>query len=83
MGRLRGGLVTEAKSDGPALCPRPPGWAAGAVTAGHGSDAGVNPPLRVFFGSASLPVVSQVYAERLKTWNDWAEVSALAEGSQA
>ncbi|MEV0253475.1 SDR family NAD(P)-dependent oxidoreductase [Streptomyces sp. NPDC050732] len=42
-----------------------------------------NPPLRVFFGSASLPVVSQVYAERLKTWNDWAEVSALAEGAQA
>ncbi|MBM7170134.1 SDR family NAD(P)-dependent oxidoreductase [Streptomyces sp. G44] len=41
-----------------------------------------NPPLRVFFGSASLPVVSQVYAERLKNWNDWAEVSALAEGAQ-
>ncbi|MBW5422119.1 SDR family NAD(P)-dependent oxidoreductase [Streptomyces sp. BG9H] len=41
-----------------------------------------NPPLRVFFGSASLPVVSQLYAERLKSWNDWAEVSALAESAQ-
>ncbi|MGP3637354.1 SDR family NAD(P)-dependent oxidoreductase [Streptomyces sp. 24-1644] len=42
-----------------------------------------NPPLRVFFGSSSLPVVSQVYAERLKTWNDWAEVLAPAEGARA
>ncbi|CAL9296905.1 SDR family NAD(P)-dependent oxidoreductase [Streptomyces sp. SudanB182_2057] len=41
-----------------------------------------NPPLRVFFGASSLPAVAQVYAERLKTWEDWADVSALAEGGR-
>ena len=42
-----------------------------------------NPPLRVFFGSSSLPAINQSYAKRLKTWNDWADVSAPSEGSQA
>ncbi|GGR58425.1 hypothetical protein GCM10010236_08520 [Streptomyces eurythermus] len=41
-----------------------------------------NPPQRVFFGASSLPAIAQVYAERLKTWDDWADVSALAEGAQ-
>ncbi|MCZ0991715.1 SDR family oxidoreductase [Streptomyces diastatochromogenes] len=40
-----------------------------------------NPPLRVFFGTAPLQVVPQVYAERLKTWEEWAELSAEAEGA--
>lgn len=41
-----------------------------------------NPPQRVFFGTFPLQVIPHVYAERLKTWTDWADVSALAEGSQ-
>ncbi|MEU6182977.1 SDR family NAD(P)-dependent oxidoreductase [Streptomyces coeruleorubidus] len=41
-----------------------------------------NPPLRVFFGSLPHQVVPQVYAERLKTWEEWAEVSAEAEAGQ-
>lgn len=42
-----------------------------------------NPPLRVFFGTAPLYLVPQVYAERLKTWEEWAAVSAEAEGAAA
>jgi NAD(P)-dependent dehydrogenase (short-subunit alcohol dehydrogenase family) len=38
-----------------------------------------NPPRRVFFGALAHQVVPQVYAERLKTWEDWAELSAQAE----
>ncbi|MFI7148999.1 hypothetical protein ACIBO2_29135 [Nonomuraea sp. NPDC050022] len=41
-----------------------------------------NPPPRVFFGSLPHHVVPQVYAERLKTWQEWAELSAEAETSQ-
>ncbi|MGW3882827.1 SDR family NAD(P)-dependent oxidoreductase [Streptomyces sp. NPDC005055] len=37
-----------------------------------------NPPLRVFFGSFPLQVVQPLYAERLKAWEEWAEVSAQA-----
>jgi NAD(P)-dependent dehydrogenase (short-subunit alcohol dehydrogenase family) len=40
------------------------------------------PPLRVFFGSLPHHVVPQVYADRLKTWQDWADVSAAAEAGQ-
>ena len=40
-----------------------------------------NPPLRVFFGSFPHHVVPQVYTDRLKTWQDWAELSAEAETS--
>ncbi|MDQ0834564.1 NAD(P)-dependent dehydrogenase (short-subunit alcohol dehydrogenase family) [Streptomyces achromogenes] len=42
-----------------------------------------NPPLRVFFGTAPLHLVPQVYAERLKTWNEWADVSTQAQGAAA
>jgi NAD(P)-dependent dehydrogenase (short-subunit alcohol dehydrogenase family) len=42
-----------------------------------------NPPLRVFFGTSPLHTVPQVYAERLKTWEEWAEVSAQAQGDTA
>ncbi|MGW0823859.1 SDR family oxidoreductase [Streptomyces sp. NPDC002845] len=45
-------------------------------------DAG-NPPLRVFFGTAPLHLVPQVYAERLKTWEEWADVSTQAQGAVA
>ncbi|MFI7295526.1 SDR family oxidoreductase [Streptomyces sp. NPDC050121] len=42
-----------------------------------------NPPLRVFFGTAPLHLVPQVYAERLKTWQEWADVSTQAQGNAA
>ncbi|WP_037682126.1 SDR family oxidoreductase [Streptomyces griseus] len=42
-----------------------------------------NPPLRVFFGTAPLHLVPHIYAERLKTWEEWAAVSAEAEGAAA
>jgi NAD(P)-dependent dehydrogenase (short-subunit alcohol dehydrogenase family) len=41
-----------------------------------------NPPLRVFFGTLAHQVIPQLYAERLKTWQEWAEVSAEAEAGQ-
>ncbi|MDX3383186.1 SDR family oxidoreductase [Streptomyces niveiscabiei] len=42
-----------------------------------------NPPLRVFFGASPLQIVPQVYAERLKTWEEWADVATEAQGSTA
>ena len=42
-----------------------------------------NPPLRVFFGTSPLHLVPQVYAERLKTWEEWAEISVQAQGTAA
>ncbi|MFM9608266.1 SDR family NAD(P)-dependent oxidoreductase [Streptomyces niveiscabiei] len=42
-----------------------------------------NPPLRVFFGASPLQIVPQVYAERLKIWEEWADVAAEAQGSAA
>jgi NAD(P)-dependent dehydrogenase (short-subunit alcohol dehydrogenase family) len=41
-----------------------------------------NPPLRVFFSTLAHQVIPQLYAERLKTWQEWAEVSAEAEAGQ-
>ncbi|WP_214318761.1 SDR family NAD(P)-dependent oxidoreductase [Nonomuraea sediminis] len=38
------------------------------------------PPLRVFFGAQGLPIVQQVYADRLKTWTDWHDLSMEAHG---
>lgn len=40
-----------------------------------------NPPLRVFFGDFPVHFVPQVYAERLKTWQEWADVAAEAQGA--
>ena len=37
-----------------------------------------NPPLRVFFGAEGYPIVQQVYANRLKTWSDWRDLSVEA-----
>ncbi|WP_316519841.1 SDR family NAD(P)-dependent oxidoreductase [Kitasatospora brasiliensis] len=41
------------------------------------------PPLRVFFGTQGRPMLRQVYADRLGTWADWAELSAEAHGPAA
>ena len=40
-----------------------------------------NPPLRIFLGKYVLDIASQTYSERLKTWNEWKEISAEAHGS--
>ena len=42
-----------------------------------------NPPLRVFFGDFPLHFVPQVYAERMKTWEEWADVATEAQGGSA
>ncbi|GII96190.1 SDR family NAD(P)-dependent oxidoreductase [Sinosporangium siamense] len=39
-----------------------------------------NPPLRVLFGQGFYPMLQQAYAERLKTWADWQDLSAQAHG---
>ncbi|MBV9447459.1 MAG: SDR family NAD(P)-dependent oxidoreductase [Streptosporangiaceae bacterium] len=41
-----------------------------------------SPPLRVFFSTLAHQVIPQLYAERLSTWQQWAEVSAEAEAGQ-
>lgn len=42
-----------------------------------------NPPLRVFFGTQGNQMLPQVYADRLKTWADWGDLSIRAQGEQA
>lgn len=39
-----------------------------------------NPPLRLSLGRYNLPEIRQAYSERLKTWEDWEEVSNAAQG---
>lgn len=39
-----------------------------------------NPPLRVLFGLGFHPMLRKVYADRLRTWDDWQELSAEAQG---
>ncbi|GAA2819876.1 SDR family NAD(P)-dependent oxidoreductase [Nonomuraea rubra] len=39
-----------------------------------------NPPLRVLFGQGFYPMIQQAYADRLKTWDDWQDLSAEAHG---
>ena len=39
-----------------------------------------NPPLRLFLGKVGLRKTERVYAEKLKVWNDWKEVSEAAHG---
>ncbi|TDC99867.1 SDR family NAD(P)-dependent oxidoreductase [Nonomuraea deserti] len=39
-----------------------------------------HPPLRVLFGQGFYPMLQQVYADRLKTWADWQDLSAQAHG---
>jgi NAD(P)-dependent dehydrogenase (short-subunit alcohol dehydrogenase family) len=38
------------------------------------------PPLRVFFGTASLAIAERDYKSRLATWREWQPVSELAQG---
>lgn len=40
-----------------------------------------DPPLRVLFGQGFYPMIQQAYADRLKTWADWQELSAAAHGA--
>lgn len=40
-----------------------------------------NPPLRVLFGQGFHPMIRQVYADRLKTWADWQDLSQEAHGT--
>ncbi|MFD3307352.1 SDR family NAD(P)-dependent oxidoreductase [Streptomyces sp. NPDC058694] len=37
-----------------------------------------NPPLRVFLGNAGLDWLPAIYADRLKTWDEWADLSRRA-----
>jgi NADP-dependent 3-hydroxy acid dehydrogenase YdfG len=39
------------------------------------------PPLRVFFGDAGLPMIKREYAERIGTWERWNDVSLEAQGN--
>ena len=39
-----------------------------------------NPPLRVLFGLGFHSMIQQAYADRLKTWADWQDLSAEAHG---
>ncbi len=54
-----------------------PAAAAQALLAVVDSD---NPPLRVLFGLGFYPMLQQVYADRLKIWADWQDLSAAAHG---
>jgi NAD(P)-dependent dehydrogenase (short-subunit alcohol dehydrogenase family) len=40
-----------------------------------------NPPLRVLFGQGFYPMLQQAYADRLKTWADWQDLSVQAHGN--
>jgi NAD(P)-dependent dehydrogenase (short-subunit alcohol dehydrogenase family) len=42
-----------------------------------------DPPLRVLFGLGFYPMLQQAYADRLKTWADWLDLSAEAQGELA
>lgn len=39
-----------------------------------------NPPLRLFLGKIALPFAKQTYAQKLATWEEWADVSVAAHG---
>ncbi len=39
-----------------------------------------HPPLRILFGQGFYPMLQQVYADRLKTWADWQDLSVEAHG---
>jgi NAD(P)-dependent dehydrogenase (short-subunit alcohol dehydrogenase family) len=40
-----------------------------------------NPPLRILFGLGFYPMVEQAYADRLKNWADWKDLSLEAQGN--
>ena len=39
-----------------------------------------NPPLRLILGSAAFPCIKRNYEQRLKTWEEWQDVSIAAQG---
>ncbi|WP_026729620.1 SDR family NAD(P)-dependent oxidoreductase [Flavobacterium denitrificans] len=39
-----------------------------------------NPPLRLLLGRVALPFVKQTYEQKLKTWEEWKDVSVEAHG---
>jgi NAD(P)-dependent dehydrogenase (short-subunit alcohol dehydrogenase family) len=39
-----------------------------------------NPPLRILFGQGFYPMVQQAYADRLKVWDDWQDLSLASHG---
>ncbi len=41
-----------------------------------------NPPLRLFLGSSPLAIARSLYEQRLKTWEEWSEVSNEAQGNK-
>ena len=69
--RRLAGLVGKQPAGDPAA-------AAQALLAVVDSD---NPPLRVLFGLGFYPMLQQVYADRLKIWADWQDLSAEAQGA--
>jgi hypothetical protein len=40
-----------------------------------------NPPLRLFLGTSPLDVARAAYEQRLKTWEQWNDVSRAAQGN--
>lgn len=38
------------------------------------------PPLRLFLGTAGRPAAEHAYSERLRVWNQWAEIADAAQG---
>jgi NAD(P)-dependent dehydrogenase (short-subunit alcohol dehydrogenase family) len=42
-----------------------------------------DPPLRIFFGAAGLPMTRAEYARRVATWEKWNDVSLEAQGKLA
>jgi NAD(P)-dependent dehydrogenase (short-subunit alcohol dehydrogenase family) len=41
-----------------------------------------NPPLRVLFGLGFYQLLQRTYADRLRTWSDWEDLSLEAQGSR-
>ena len=39
-----------------------------------------DPPLRIFFGTAGLPMTKAEYAKRIETWEAWNDLSVEAQG---
>lgn len=42
-----------------------------------------DPPLRIFFGTAGLPMTKAEYASRIETWEKWNDLSVEAQGDLA
>jgi NAD(P)-dependent dehydrogenase (short-subunit alcohol dehydrogenase family) len=40
-----------------------------------------DPPLRVFFGTAGLPLTKAEYAKRIETWEKWNDIAVEAQGN--